>query len=453
MKIIAAVNELLVWPILALSCLGAGVYLSVRMGFVQLRLFRHAWAIAGGKYEDPEAAGELTHSQAFHTALAATLGTGSIAGVATAIALGGPGAVFWMWLSAFFGMVISLFSGTLAVRYRTVEADGRAHGGPMYFLENGLRRRWLGILFAGLTVLASLGIGNLLQASLVAEPLERLGIPRLVSGSVLGILLFCLSAGGVRRIGRAASQLVPLMLILYIAGGLGVLLLNLREIPAAFLEIFRQAFHPTAAVGGFAGSAVLQTLQIGVVRGFTVHAAGLGSPAIADAAAKTGEPVRQGLAAMLRPCVDTVVICTITALVIVLTGGWQTGLSGVELAVWSFHSGLPGVGSYVVISGMVLFAFTTALAWSYFGGTALGYLAGSRMQSAYRWVYALAFPLGAALQLSGAWAVAELAYALMAVPNMVGVFALSGEVRALLCDYRNRVKKPDEGKGVLSEGY
>lgn len=457
MNLINGISEMMVWPVLALVFLGVGVYFTIRMGFAQFRYFPHALEILNGKYDHLAAEGEVSHKQALHTALAASIGTGNIAGVGTAIAVGGPGAVLWMWVSAFFGMIIHLISATLAVQYRKVAEDGTVRGGPMYYLEHGCKKKWLGVIYAVCALLATFGIGNLLQANSVAEPLEAtMGIPKIVTGLVLGGFVWFVIVGGIRRVGWAASKLVPFMAMIYIAGGLGVVLLNYRAIPAAFLEIFHQAIHPTAAMGGFAGAAVVQTFQVGVIRGFFTHEAGLGSSAIAHATAKTDEPVRQGIVAMLGPCIDTILICTITALVVVMTGGWRTGLTGVELTAWAFQRGLPGVGEFVVTFGMVFFALTTAISWSYYGETALSYLGGSRLHSLYRWAYTLALPIGATLNLGLVWTLADLANGLMALPNLVGILGLSGVVRKLLKDYQARgkgVKKGDEGRSVVSEGY
>ena len=322
--------EGLVWntpqqaPLLALLLLGTGLYVTVRLGLIQLRGFRHAWAVLGGKYSDPDDEGDLVHFQALTTALSATVGIGNIAGVAIAIRMGGPGALFWMWVTAFFGMALKFAECTLAVAYRHVHRDGSVSGGPMYYIEKGLgaRWKWMAMLFAGLAVICSFGTGNMNQANTMADQLEsQFGLAPVWSGLVFASLVGLVIIGGIRRIGTVTSILAPGMAVIYVGGALFILLSNLGNVPASFALIVEQAFRPTSMVGGAAGS-FLMTMMWGIRRGLFSNEAGQGSAPIAHATAKTDEPVREGLVASLEPFIDTLVICTMTGLVIVTTGAW-----------------------------------------------------------------------------------------------------------------------------------
>ena len=323
--------EGLVWntppqaPILALVLLGTGLFVTVRLGLIQLRGFRHAWAILRGKYDDPEHEGDLVHFQALTTALSATVGIGNIAGVAIAIRMGGPGALFWMWVTAFFGMALKFAECTLAVAYRRVHADGSVSGGPMYYIEKGLGAnwKWMAMLFAGLAVMCSFGTGNMNQANTMADQLEsQFGLAPVWTGLVFASLVAAVIVGGIRRIGRVTSILAPGMAVIYVGGALVILLLNIEIVPASLALIVEQAFRPTSMVGGAAGS-FLMTMMWGIRRGLFSNEAGQGSAPIAHAAARTDEPVREGLVASLEPFIDTLVICTMTGLVIVSTDAWR----------------------------------------------------------------------------------------------------------------------------------
>ncbi len=323
--------EELVWqtppqaPLLALVLLGTGLFVTVRLGLIQLRGFRHAWAILGGKYDDPDDDGDLVHFQALTTALSATVGIGNIAGVAIAIRMGGPGALFWMWVTAFFGMALKFAECTLAVAFRRVHKDGSVSGGPMYYIEKGLGRnwKWMAMLFAGLAVMCSFGTGNMNQANTMADQLEsQFGLAREWSGLVFASLVALVIIGGIRRIGRVTSILAPGMAVIYVGGALVILLMNIGSVPESLSLIVEQAFRPTSMVGGAAGS-FLMTMMWGIRRGLFSNEAGQGSAPIAHAAARTDEPVREGLVASLEPFIDTLVICTMTGLVIVTTDAWR----------------------------------------------------------------------------------------------------------------------------------
>ena len=323
--------EGLVWntppqaPILALVLLGTGLFVTVRLGLIQLRGFRHAWAILGGKYDDPDDDGDLVHFQALTTALSATVGIGNIAGVAIAIRMGGPGALFWMWVTAFFGMALKFAECTLAVAYRRVHKDGSVSGGPMYYIEKGLGEnwKWMAMLFAGLAVMCSFGTGNMNQANTMADQLEsQFGLAPVWTGLVFASVVALVIIGGIRRIGRVTSILAPGMAVIYVGGALIILLMNIESVPGSLALIVEQAFRPTSMVGGAAGS-FLMTMMWGIRRGLFSNEAGQGSAPIAHAAARTDEPVREGLVASLEPFIDTLVICTMTGLVIVTTDAWR----------------------------------------------------------------------------------------------------------------------------------
>ncbi|MBW2370126.1 MAG: sodium:alanine symporter family protein, partial [Deltaproteobacteria bacterium] len=314
----------IVWgPVTICLLVGTGILITLLVRCIQLRWFVYAWGLISGRYDDPEDEGEVTHFQALSAALSATIGTGNIAGVGTAVALGGPGAIFWMWVTAFFGMGLKYAECTLSLKYRIIHADGTVGAGPMYYLEKGLGQKWLGIIFAIFATVASFGIGNMVQANSVAEPVAvYFGIPKIITGLVMGGFVFAVIVGGIRRIGQVASRLVPAMTVLYVLGALVVIFTGIDQVPGALLLIFREAFTGSAAAGGFAGAAVAQAIRFGVARGVFSNEAGLGSAPIAHGAAQTKEPVREGLVAMLGPFIDTIVICTMTALTIIITGAY-----------------------------------------------------------------------------------------------------------------------------------
>ncbi|WP_422071257.1 alanine/glycine:cation symporter family protein [Tranquillimonas rosea] len=424
-----------VWgaPLLILL-LGTGIYLTVGLRALPVRRLgygvRMMW---GGRRPGEGAEGEITPFQALMTSLSATIGTGNIAGVATAIYLGGPGAVFWMWLTALVGMATKYAEAVLAVTYRETDSDGRYVGGPMYYIRNGLGSSWawLGATFAFFAMIAAFGIGNTVQSNSVAQALEgSFGLPTLVTGLVLALLTFAVIVGGVRRIGAVAERLVPLMAALYILGALVILLVNIADVPAAFATIFGDAFTGTAATGGFAGAGLLAAIRFGVARGVFSNEAGLGSAPIAHAAAQTRDPVRQGTVAMLGTFIDTIVVCTMTALVIITTGAWTSGETGAELSALAFDNGLPG-GDLIVTLGLVVFAFTTILGWSYYGERAAEYLFGTRIIMPFRLLWVVALVVGAIGNLGIIWLVADIMNALMALPNLIALIALSGTVFAV----------------------
>ena len=422
---------------------GTGVFMTLRLKLVQLVRLKHAWQLISGRYDKKDDPGEITHMQALSAALSATIGTGNIAGVATAIASGGPGAVFWMWVTAVFGMSLKYSSCLLAVRYRHEHEDGTISGGPMHFLSLGLGRKWLGWLFAFFAMVASFGIGNMVQANSVAAPLfDNYGVPKLATGLVLAFFTALVIIGGIRRIAQVAVRVVPFMSVVYIMGALLILALMWDKIPAAFADIFRSAFSGRSMAGGAMGYTVAQALRFGIARGVFSNESGLGSAPIAHAAARTTEPVREGLVAMLSPLIDTLIICTMTALVILVTGQWLHGATGATLSSQAFDSVLPGVGQMIVSFGLVFFAFSTLISWSYYGDRSAEFIFGKRSVMAYRIVYGLLIPVGALIQLDLAWKISDVFNGLMALPNLIGILALSGVVAKLTAEYFSREHKP-----------
>ncbi|MEN8139783.1 MAG: sodium:alanine symporter family protein [Thermodesulfobacteriota bacterium] len=429
-----------VWgPITIILLVGTGIFITLLVKVIQVRHFGLGMGLLSGKYDNPKDHGEITHFQALSAALSATIGTGNIAGVGTAIALGGPGALFWMWITAFFGMALKYGECLLALKYRVIHEDGSISAGPMYYLERGLGQRWLGLLFAFFAVIASFGIGNMVQANSVAEPvLTFFKVPKLVTGILIGGLVFAVIVGGIKRIGRVASRMVPAMALFYVLGALLVIIGNLSEVPAAFAMIFQDAFSGTAATGGFAGAAVAQAIRFGVARGVFSNEAGLGSAPIAHGAARTEEPVREGLVAMLGPFIDTLVICTMTGLVIILSGAWHEGLSGSDLTARAFNLGLPALGGYIVAIGIIIFAFSTAVSWSYYGDRSIEYLLGPGAVTPYRVFYCLLLPVGATVELNLVWTISDIFNALMAWPNLIGLLLLSPVIVSTTKEYFNK---------------
>ena len=426
------------WPTVSLIAL-TGVALMVGLRFMPLRRLSYGLRMLLAP-ADRTGEGEITPFQALMTSLSATIGTGNIAGVAGAIAVGGPGAVFWMWVIAVFGIATKYAEAVLAVHFRETDDSGEHVGGPMYYIGNGLGSgwNWMAGMFALFGMLAGFGIGNGVQAFEVSSALSLVGIPRLVTGAVLAALVFAVVIGGIRRIAQAASAIVPLMSALYVGACLVVLLLNIGAIPEAFATIFSNAFSGEAAVGGALGQVIL----MGFKRGIFSNEAGLGSAPIAHAAARTDDPVRQGTVAMLGTFIDTLVICTMTALVIIttqahrLTTAAGERLSGADLSIAAFNTGLSGSGIVVTV-GLVIFAFTTILGWSFYGERCTTYLFGESAVLPFRLTWVAFVVIGAVAGDRGViWAVADTLNGLMALPNLVALLLLSGTVFRLSKAYR-----------------
>ncbi len=530
-------------PALVVLLVGTGLFLTIRLRLVQLFAFKHAVQVILGWFDNPEDEGEISHFQALTSALSATIGIGNIAGVATAIHYGGPGALFWMWVTAVVGMATKFAECTLSHHYREVAPDGTASGGPMYYIEKGLgaRWKWLAVFFAACTVVSSFGTGNSVQSFTVADSMRAdFGIPNWLTGAVLATIVAMVVVGGIKRIGRVTSRLVPFMFLAYVGGALAVLILHLDTLPETFRLIFSQAFTPAGAVGGAAGTTVMFTLTWGVKRGLFSNEAGQGSAPIAHAAARTKESVREGVVAMVGPFVDTLLVCSLTGLVIVSTGAWHdrvddtiplgpgSGLTvvkasttppvgtngtvapaalytgkvdvvsgeprgvflirnhsvvespvikvgkdrvngvlwvtngaidrlvrgstviqgavlqgkmlqnGSPLTALAFRRGLGHWGGYIVTFGVLLFAVSTAISWSYYGDRAIRYLFGPRAVLPYRLVYIGVYFIAALFPLEVVWGFGDAALGLMSIPNLVALFALSGVVVRLSKDYFSR---------------
>lgn len=425
-EILKNISDFLWGTPLLILLLGTGIFLSVRLKLIQLFKFNSSFKSLFAK-SDKE--GDISPFQALTTALAASIGTGNIVGVATAIAAGGPGALFWMWVTAFFGMATKYAEAVLAIRYRVKKEDGEIAGGPMYYIEKGLGKKWLGKTFAFFAVIASFGIGNTVQSNSIAEALNNsFNISPLITGIVIALLTGLVIIGGIKNIGKVTGVLVPFMAGAYILGCFIILLFNIEAIPNAFSLIFSDAFTGTAAAGGFAGSTVMYAIKSGVARGVFSNEAGLGSAPIAQAAAQTESPASQGLIAMLDTFIDTIVVCTFTGLVIISTGAWSSGLNGAELTSQAFNKGLPGPGGFIVSFGIIFFAFSTILGWSYYGEKCLEYLFGTKSIKFYRIIFVIAIVIGATAELKLVWFLADIMNALMAAPNLIGLIGLSGVV-------------------------
>ena len=435
-SILSVINGYVWGPWMLALILGTGLLLMLRLrGLPLLKIGYGFRQLIAGRKEAGE--GEISPFNALMTSLAATIGTGNIVGVATAIGIGGPGALFWMWCSALLGMATKYSEAVLAVRYREKSAEGRFLGGPMYYIKNGLGKKWLWLaaMFAFFAMLAGFGIGNSVQANSVADALEgAFGVPDYVSGIAMMVLVGLVLIGGIRRISTVAGALVPAMSLAYVVAGLLVLLLNVQELPAAIVQVFTSAFTGQAAGGGFVGATIAMAIQFGVARGVFSNEAGLGSAPIAHAAAATDSPIRQGVVAMLGTFIDTLIICTITGLAIVVTGVWSGAAKGAAMSQAAFASALPG-GEVLISLALVLFAFTTILGWSYYGERAAQYLFGVKAIFPFRLLWVVAVPAGAVVEMDLVWKLADTLNALMAIPNLIALILLSGVVVKLTNDY------------------
>jgi len=420
----SAVNGVVWGPPMLGLLIGTGLLLTVLTGAVQFRRLGAALKEVLGKLtQRGSGAGSVTPFQAVATALASTVGVGNIAGVATAIFLGGPGALFWLWISGLVGMATKFSEIVIALHYREPDASGTMRGGAMYTLKKGLGLPWLGAVFALLTAIAAFGIGNMVQANSVAESLKAsFHLSPALVGAVLVAVTGVVILGGITRIADVTQILVPFMAVFYLAGGLVIVIMRAGELPHAFHLVFAGAFSGTAAVGGFAGSTIMLAMRYGVARGLFSNEAGLGSAPMVHAAAITDHPVRQGMYGIFEVFVDTILICTITGLVIMVTGAWDSGATGAALSAKAFEIGLPGTwGDLIVTTGLVLFAFSTIIGWSYYGETGIVYLLGARSALPYRLVWLVFIYLGATGSLHLVWDIADTLNGLMALPNLFSV--------------------------------
>ncbi len=438
--LITQLNSIVWGPLMLVLILGTGLVLMIGLkGMPIVKLgygFKMLWR--GRNRGKQKGEGDISPFNALMTSLAATIGTGNIAGVATAIFLGGPGALFWMWMTALVGMATKYAEAVLAVHFRETDENGNKSGGPMYYIKNGLSSRfaWLGTTFAIFGALAGFGIGNTIQANSVADVLSsNLGISPLLTGIVMAVLVAMVLLGGIKRIAEVAGKLVPFMAISYVLAGIVILVMHASQIPAALSLIIQGAFSETAAMGGFAGAAVWAAIRFGVARGIFSNEAGLGSAPIAHAAATTDSSVRQGTIAMTGTFIDTIIICSITGLVIIVSGAWTSGETGASLSSLAFESVLPGLGGAIVAIGLCVFAFTTILGWSIYGEKCVEYLFGIRSIIPFRILWIVAVPIGATANLSFIWLVADTLNALMALPNLIALLLLSPVVFKLTRDY------------------
>ena len=416
-----------VWGVPMLTLLvGTGIYLTIRLKFMQFWALPHALKMIFAKEEDAE--GEISHFAALMTALAATVGIGNIVGVATAITLGGPGAVFWMWLTGLVGMATKYSEAVLAVKYRKEGTLG-FKGGPMYYLTYGAKLPWLGTAFAFFTACAAFGIGNMTQSNAVAEVLSsQLDMPTWITGLILLTLTAMVILGGIRSIGKITSFLVPFMIIIYVSFALFILAMNMDKIGGAFGLIFYHAINPIAAGGGFAGATIAAAIRFGIARGVFSNESGLGSAPIAAAAAKTNDPVKQALVSMTQTFIDTLVVCTMTALIILISPFWQEGVSAGQLTMLSFGHHLGQICTVVVSLATVLFAYSTILGWSYYGEKAFEFLLGSRLVRVYRVLFVAGVMVGAMMQLEFVWNFSDMMNGMMAIPNLIALLLLSNVV-------------------------
>ena len=422
----------IVWgPPLLILLVGTGIYFTFKLNFIQM--FKLPLAI---KYlflndddkSDNEAKGEVSSFAALCTALSATIGTGNIVGVATAIATGGPGALFWMGVAAFFGMATKYAEGVLAIKYREVDENGEMSGGPMYYIEKGVGNKFLANMFAFLGIaVALLGIGTFGQVNSISKAaLISFNIPIWFTAIIITILVTLVTLGGIKRISNVAEKIVPTMAILYIIGALLVLICNFKAIPSAITLIIKSAFNPSAVLGGTTGINISLAIQMGIGRGVFSNEAGLGSAPIAAAAAKTKYPVKQGLISMTGTFIDTIIICTMTGLAIVLTGSFNSGLEGAAMTTFAFENGLPFaiIGKYIVNIGLIFFAFTTIIGWNYYGERCIQYLIGIKGIKFYKIIFIALVGVGPFLSLNLVFIIADIVNGLMALPNLIGLIKL-----------------------------
>ena len=428
---------------LTITLIGTGLFVTLSLGFIQIKRLKHSFQVVLGKYDNPDDEGDVTHFQALSAALSATIGIGNIAGVAIAIRLGGPGALFWMWVTALLGMALKYAECTLSHRYRVINEDGSASGGPMYYIEKGLGPKWksLAVFFASCAVICSFCTGNMNQANTIAQTFASYNVPIWFSGLFIALLVGLVIIGGIKRIAAVASKLVPTMAILYVLGALIILINHANYILPSFISIFKEAFSLEAGWGG-----LLTVIMWGVRRGLYSNEAGQGSAPIAHAAAKTKESAREGAVALMGPFIDTIIVCTMTGLAILSTNVLNTTeLTGALLTREAFRSGFsfaPDIGSFIVNIAVLLFAYTTMVAWSYYGDRSIEYLAGPKAIKPYRWVYVFFNFLGAVLPLTFVWNFGDIALSLMTIPNLIGVILLTGSLKKITADYFNRSHIP-----------
>lgn len=425
-----------VWGLpLMVLLVGTGIWLTLLLKGIQFTKLPYALYQALVVRKEEGAEGDISHFQALMTALSATVGTGNIAGVATAICIGGPGALFWMWMTGLVGMATKYAEAVLAVKYRVVEADGSYSGGPMYYISKGLNMKWLGALFAIFASIACFGIGSMVQSNSVAEAVyNSYGLETAHTGMILIIFTAGVILGGIKSIARVTSVIVPVMIVVYSVASIVILFMYAGELPAAFALVVESAFSPVAAGGGFAGAGVMLAIRMGVARGLFSNESGLGSAPIAAAAAQTNSPVMQALVSMTQTFIDTLIVCTMTGMVIIVTGAWDSGANGAVLTSNAYSIALssfgPNLGGQIITISIIFFAYSTILGWCYYGEKSISYLLGSKAIMPFRWIFVSSVGLGTVLKLDVVWTISDIFNGMMAFPNLVGLILLSPVVAA-----------------------
>ena len=436
-----------VWgPPLLILLVGTGIWLTIKLGLIQI--FELPAALKLIFSAKNEGSGDVNSFKALCTALAATVGTGNIVGVATAVKAGGPGALFWMWVAAFFGMATKYAECCLAVKYRTVDDNGNISGGPMYYIENGLGKAYkpLAVAFAAFGVLcAYFGIGTFAQVNSIVEITKiSAGIPVVYTGIALTVVVAAVTIGGLKSIATVSSKIVPAMAVIYFVCTLGILIVFADKVPGAFAQVIESAFTATAAQGGFLGASVMLAMRSGVARGVFSNESGLGSAPIVAAAAKTKWPAEQGLISMTGTFIDTIIICSLTGLTLVVTDVWCGPLNGAAMTEAAFTMGFPAFGSYMLLVGLVLFAFTTILGWNYYGERCVEYLIGVKAILPYRLIFIMLIACGPFLKLDEIWVLADIVNGLMAIPNLIALLMLTGVVVAETKAYKKHLQETEE---------
>lgn len=429
-----------VWGLpLVFLLIGSGIIFTIYFGFPQFKYFKHAIEIVLGKHNDPNNPGEISHFQALCAALSATVGLGNIAGVAMAISIGGPGAVFWLWVAGFIGMCTKFTEVTLSLMYRQVNEDGTVNGGPMFVIKNALPKKFMPLawIYAIFTILSSLGAGNMFQSNQMASVVyATIGIPTWASGAILCFLASLILIGGIKRIGKVTEKLVPFMVIIYFLGAITIVVHHFEYIPTIFKMIFEGAFYGTAAVGAFSGIVVKEVIILGIKRASFSNEAGLGSSAMAHSAAKSS-PAKEGIVAMLEPFIDTIVVCSITAFSILLTNSWTIpGIEGSNLTAHAFESVMGPIGRYIVTSAVTLFAFSTMISWSYYGEQGVTFIFGKKFIPAYRGVFLVVILIGSVTQLGIVLNLSDAFYGMLAFPNLIACYLLLPKIKEVINKYR-----------------
>ncbi|HLW57400.1 MAG TPA: sodium:alanine symporter family protein [Bacteriovoracaceae bacterium] len=430
----------LIWGLpLVILLVASGIFFTIYFGFPQIRFFKYAVEIVVGKHDRPEDKGEISHFQALCAALSATVGLGNIAGVAVAITLGGPGAVLWLWLAGFIGMCTKFTEVTLSLLYRQVNPDGTVNGGPMFVIKNGLSKHFMPLawMYAIFTILSSMGAGNMFQANQMASVVfATTGIPAWASGLVFCLMAALILIGGIKRIGKVTGKLVPFMVMIYFLGAISVVIHHYDQIPYAFNLIFEGAFKGTAAIGAFSGVAVKEVIILGIKRASFSNEAGMGSSAMAHSAAKS-TPIEEGIVALLEPFIDTIVVCTITALSIILTDSWQlSGIEGSDMTAHAFQSVLGPWGRYIVTLTVTLFAFSTMISWSYYGEQGVTFIFGKKFIPVYRVIFIAMIYVGAITKLNIVLNLSDAFYGMLAFPNIIACYFLLPKVKEALRNFK-----------------